>query len=256
MIPELAAAIDAGEPVVLATVVRTSRSVPRRSGSKMLVFADGHTEGTIGGGEMEHRVTVEAEAALADGKPRLIEYQLVDPTEGDPGVCGGEAEIYLEPFMPQPTLLIIGAGHVGQAVLNLASLLDFRTVIWDDRAELVDDLDPTGASTTHLASSEPLAKLLDTLDLTQESAVVMVTRNVTLDVDILPKLLATPARYIGVMGSARRWQTTRKLLVEAGTASADLDRVRSPIGVEIAAETPAEIAVSIMAEVIAERRGA
>lgn len=222
----------------------------------MLVFGDGRTQGTVGGGEMEHRVTIEAAEALIDGQPRLIEYRLVDPAEGDPGVCGGEAEIYLEPFMPQPTLLIIGAGHVGQAVIDIAALLDFRTVIWDDRSELIEGLDGSAGASPDLAASGPLPTLIDDLALSPDSAVVMVTRNVGLDVEILPHLLATEARYIGLMGSDRRWQTTRKLLDEAGTSAADLDRVRSPIGVEIQAETPAEIAVSIMAEIIAQRRGA
>lgn len=251
LIVELAAAVAAGEPVVLATVIRTDRSVPRRAGSKMLIRADGMTLGTIGGGEMEHRVVLAAAEVLTAGRPRIVEYRLVDPSDGDPGVCGGVAEIYLEPYMPQPTLLVVGAGHVGRAVVDQAALLDFSIVVWDDRPELIADLDP---DTPTLAASGPLPDLLAEHPLTADDAVVIVTRNVALDVELLPPLLATPARYVGLMGSNRRWATTRAKLEEIGVGAADLDRVQTPIGVEINAETPAEIAVSILAAVIAERR--
>ncbi len=250
MIPELAAAIARGETVALATVVRTRDSVPRRPGSKMLVFADGRTLGTIGGGEMEHRVTVEAAAALVDGRPRLITYNLIDPADGDAGVCGGEAEIYLEPYMPTPNLFVIGAGHVGRAVSDLAQWIGFRTIVWDDRADVLD-----GADHVDVALTGPIADALATHPVTADDAIVMVTRNVKLDLEILPALLATPAGYIGLMGSRRRWDTTRAGLSDRGIADSDLGRVHAPIGIEINAETPEEIALSILAEVIGHRRG-
>ena len=126
MIPELATAIDQGRPVVLATVVRTSRSVPRRPGSKMLVFDDQTTLGTVGGGAMEHRVTLEAAEVLAEGSPRLVSYRLLDPTDGDPGICGGDVDIYLEPYLPTPVVHLHGRGPTVQAIADLAARLDFR----------------------------------------------------------------------------------------------------------------------------------
>lgn len=249
MIPELAAAIERREPVVLATVVRTNRSVPRRPGSKMLVFDDGRIEGTVGGGEMEHRVIAEAGEAMAAGKPRMLTFSLVDPSRGDAGVCGGEAEIYLEPYMPTPSLLIIGAGHVGRAVSDLAKWLGFHTMVWDDREELV-----AKAEHADIAVSGPIGDVMAANPVSADAAAVMVTRNVKLDVEILPVLLATPLSYIGLMGSTRRWQTTRAALADAGIADTDLDRIHAPIGIEINAETPEEIAVSILAEVIGHRR--
>lgn len=251
MLDELAAAVGRGEPAVLATVVRTRRSVPRRPGSKMLVFADGRTAGTVGGGELEHRVTLEAVEALAAGRPRLVSYSLVDPAEGDPGVCGGETEIYLEPYMPTPILFVVGAGHVGRAVSELAAWLGLRTVVWDDRAEMAGGVEAEAAA----ALSGPISEALAAWPLTAGDSAVVVTRNVSLDVEILPQLLATPARYIGLMGSDRRWSTTRTALLAAGIEESELARVHAPIGVEIGAETPEEIAVSILAEVIGERRG-
>ena len=250
MIDELAAAIRSGEPVVLATVVRTNRSVPRRPGSKMLVFADGRTVGSVGGGEMEHRVTLAAAEALADGRPRMLNYSLVDPAAGDPGVCGGEADIYLEPYMPKPTLFLVGAGHVGRAVASLADWLGFRIVVWDDRSDMLQEIEP---AETRLDGG--IAEAIEAEPITANTSVVMVTRNVALDVELLPVLLATEARYIGLMGSDRRWQTTSAALAEAGVSADAIARVQTPIGVEIHAETPEEIAVSIMAAVIADQRG-
>jgi len=254
LITELADAIKRGEPVVVATVVQTHNSVPRRPGSKMLVFGDGHTVDTIGGGELEHRVKTAAADALTDGVPRFLSYSLVDPGAGDPGLCGGEADIFLEPYMPTATLYVIGAGHVGKAVGELGRWLGFRTVVWDDRADLIDQVEQNDA--VDIAVSGPIGDALAGQPVTANDSIVMVTRNVALDVEILPHLLATKAGYIGLMGSNRRWDTTRSQLLDAGVAESDLDRIHTPIGIEIRAETPEEIAVSILAEVIGGRRGA
>lgn len=249
LLRELLDAVDARESVVVATVVGSTHSVPRRSGSKMLIYANSRTSGTIGGGEMEARVVSEALQALAARRPRRITYSLVDPATGDPGVCGGQVELYLEPHMPQSTIYVIGVGHVGQAVIELADWLGYRVVAWDDRAELLDAAESADAVLTGPITDALVAEPID-----EHTRVIMVTRNVALDVELLPALLATPASYIGLMGSERRWGTTRALLVDAGVSESDLLRVQSPIGMEIAAETPAEIAVSILAQVIEHER--
>jgi xanthine dehydrogenase accessory factor len=249
IVAELAAAVDRGEPVALATVVRTDRSVPRHAGSKMLVYADGRTSGTIGGGEMEARVRDSAADALADGRPRYLTYELVDPASGDPGVCGGEVDLFVEPHMPTATVFIVGAGHVGTAVSELASWMGYRTVVWDDRPEVLDGVDDS-----HEALGASIESAIAAAAVDPRTSIVMVTRNVALDLEILPPLLATDASYIGVMGSRRRWATTREQLAATGITDERLDRVHSPIGVEIHAETPEEIAVSIVAEVIEHGR--
>lgn len=253
LLRELVGAVEQRRAVVLCTVVDTSRSVPRHAGSKMLVYADGATSGTVGGGEMEARVVAEALRCLDEARPRRLTYALVDPATGDPGVCGGEVELYLEPHMPQSTLYLIGAGHVGRAVAELAGWLGYRVVVWDDRTEVLDELDPVAG--VEAVVSGPIEEALETRPIDAHTRVVMVTRNVELDAALLPVLLATPAAYIGLMGSQRRWATTSEKLRAAGVAETDLARVQSPIGVEIHAETPAEIAVSIMAAVIAHERG-
>ena len=246
-------ALDAGAAVVVATIIATTRSVPRRPGSKMIVRADGSSLGSIGGGEMEARVVREAGAALVDGKPRRLHYDLVNPADGDPGVCGGTVELYLEPYMPAPTLYVIGCGHVGRAVVHLAHWLGFRVVATDDRPDLANaEALPNAAAVV----CGPITDALAAHPIDARTSVVLVTRNVGLDLEILPAILATPAAYVGVMGSARRWGTTADALRARGVTDAALARVSTPIGVEIGAETPEEIAVSILAEVVAHRRGA
>ncbi|MDJ0767276.1 MAG: XdhC/CoxI family protein [Ilumatobacter sp.] len=246
---ELAAAIGAGEPVVLATVVRTNRSVPRHAGAKMLIYQDGRTNGTVGGGEMEARVRAEALASLGDGRPRYLTFPLVDPASGDPGVCGGEVELYVEPQMPPATLFVIGAGHVGKAVVELADWMGYRTAVWDDRPDVLGEIDRADT-----ALGGTIDDAIATVGVDARTSIVLVTRNVALDLELLPELLATPADYIGVMGSRRRWATTREALLDAGVSAEALGRVTSPIGIDIAAETPEEIAVSIMAEVVERSR--
>jgi len=237
--------VAAGRRAALATVVRTDRSTPRRHGASMVVLADGTRRGTVGGGEMEARVVEAATQSLADGQPRLITYRLVDPASGDPGVCGGEMDVYVEPYMREPTLLIIGAGHVGRAVCELAQWSGWRPVLWDDRPEQLDTfIEPIQTF------SNDIEDMLAETSVDAGTAIVVVTRNVELDRAILPPLLRSDAGYIGLMGSSRRWSTTRELLIDDGLDVDVLDRVRTPIGVEIGAETPEEIAISIMAEVV------
>ncbi|RMG95254.1 MAG: xanthine dehydrogenase [Chloroflexi bacterium] len=248
----LMAAQSSRQAVVLATVVQAKGSVPRRAGAKMLVYEDGRTLGTIGGGEMENRVIQAARETLQTGSPRLISYALVDPQRGDPGVCGGQLEIYLEPFTTPMTVYVIGCGHIGRAVASLAHWLGYRVVVTDDRTELVT---PEHIPHADVYLPGNIEEALSAEPITSNTYVVVVTRNIKVDRQVLPKLVNTPAPYIGVMGSKRRWETTRRLLLEDGLAEADLTRFHSPIGLELHAETPEEIALSILAEIVRQRRG-
>jgi xanthine dehydrogenase accessory factor len=248
-VAELEAHNEAG---ALCTIVSSQGSTPRHTASKMLVYADGTFIGTIGGGEMEGRVIKEALAALQDGRPRLLEYSMTDPARGDPGVCGGQLEIYVEPLIPKPAIVVIGSGHVGKAVVHLAHWLGFYVVVNDDRPEFCTPEAVPGADEYYPL---PMAELPQKMKITPWTYLILTTRGVDIDVKGLPVLLDTPAAYIGVIGSRRRWTTTRKKLLEYGIPAEKLDRVRSPIGLELNAETPEEIAVSIMAEIIMLRQG-
>ncbi len=243
---------NANQPGALCTIIQSRGSTPRRSSSKMLVYPDGSILGTIGGGEMENRVIAEALQAIGDGQPRVLTYSMTDPQRGDPGVCGGQLEIYVEPIQPKPVLVVIGAGHVGKAVAHLAKWLGFRVVINDDRPEFCS---PEAVPDGDEFFPVPMADLSQHLEITPWSYLVLTTRGVDVDVPGLPSLLNSPAAYIGVIGSRRRWETTRRQLLEVGMVPAQFDKVRSPIGLELNAETPEEIAVSILAEIIMLRRG-
>lgn len=248
---ELQGAIERNTPVVLATVIDTRRSVPRHAGSKMLVYADGRTSGTIGGGEMEARVIEEAKTALGDGRPRLVSYDLVDPGRGDPGVCGGEVSLYLEAYMPAPTVFVIGCGHIGRAVVELAHWMGFDVVAYDDRPELAD---PELLPDADRVLNGPFADVVMAAGIDENTHLVLVSRNTQVDLEVLPLVLDGPARSIGVMGSVRRWQRTRDALRARGLPAEVLDRVRAPIGLDLNAETPEEIALSILAEIVLQRR--
>jgi xanthine dehydrogenase accessory factor len=245
-------AMERGEAIALCTVVNSKGSTPRRVGSKMLVYEDGRIEGSVGGGEMESRVISIAREVFVSGEPQKHTYNLTDPVRGDPGVCGGTMEIFVEPIYPESTIVVVGGGHVGKAVVHLAKWLGFRVVLTDDREAFCSPEMVPGAD-AYL--SGPLSKLPEMMNVNPYSYLVLTTRNVMVDVEGLPAIFETPAPFIGVIGSRRRWATTREKLAAVGIPEEQLERVVSPMGLELNAETPEEIAVSIMAEIVMLMRG-
>lgn len=231
----------------LCTVVKSEGSTPRHVGSKMLVYPDGTFIGTVGGGELESRVIKAALDAIKSGMAEMLSYTMADPSRGDPGVCGGQVEVFVEPILPGSTLVVIGAGHVGKAVVHLAKWLGFHVAVCDDRAEFCNPQATPGADEYHAVS---MAKLAETLTITDRTYLVVTSRGSAVDAEGLPTLLHSQAAYIGVIGSKRRWATTVKALKDKGVAEELIGKVHSPMGLELQAETPEEIAVSIMAEVL------
>jgi xanthine dehydrogenase accessory factor len=238
------------ETAALCTIVSSQGSTPRHTTSKMLVYPDGNILGTVGGGEVENRVRLEAQQAIVEGRPRLLSYNMADPARGDPGVCGGQLEIFVEPILPKPVLLLVGAGHVGKAVVHLAKWLGFYVIVSDDRTEFCTPEAVPGADEYQAVSMSALPELVKIRPWTY---IVLTTRGMNVDLEGLPTLLGKPYAYLGIIGSQRRWALTRKALAEAGVAKEVLQAVHSPIGLEIEAETPEEIAVSILAEIIVLR---
>jgi xanthine dehydrogenase accessory factor len=235
------------KPGVLCTVILSKGSTPRGTGSKMIVFLDGTIVGTVGGGEIEGRVIKTALEALRDGKPKKMSYDLVDPDKGDPGICGGSVEVFVEPIFPRPQLVIVGGGHVGQAVAHLGKWLGFHVVITDDREEysrpdVIPDADDW--------ISCPMEELPERIDFSPGSVIILATRSMTIDVQGIPELIKVPSAYIGLISSRRRWKLTADELRQAGVADEDIQRIHAPIGLDIGAETPEEIALSILGEVI------
>ncbi len=253
IIQALAVAQSSGESVALATVVQTQGSMPRHAGSKMLIYADSRTVGTVGGGAMEAEVIQTALATLADGLPRLESYTLNSLRDGDAGICGGTAQIFIEPILTPPQLLIVGAGHVGIALGELGKWAGFYVILCDDRAEFCNPTQAPGMDAYVICKPN---EIRDHIRIDKRTFVAALTRGLPVDVDLIPALVATDAAYIGLIGSKRRWAITAKTLVsDYGISATTLERIHAPIGLELEAETPKEIAVSILAEIIMVQRG-
>ena len=235
------------ESAALCTVVKSEGSTPRHVGSKMLVYPNRSFIGTVGGGELESRVIKAAIESIQNGKVQNLSYTMADPSRGDPGVCGGTVEVLVEPILPPAMIVVIGGGHVGKAVVHLAKWLGFRVAVSDDREEFSNPESVPGADAYYPV---PMGKLTEHLNVTRQTYLVITSRGSPIDAAGLPSLLESDAAYIGVIGSKRRWLTTVKALKEQGISEEKIDRVHSPIGIELNAETPEEIAVSIMAEIL------
>jgi xanthine dehydrogenase accessory factor len=238
---------DSGEGGVLCTIIKSSGSTPRHQGSKILVYPDGKFVGSVGGGEIESRIITEALQAYESGKSKILNYSLVKPQEGDPGICGGQVEVYVEPILPKPKLIIIGAGHVGKALAHLGRWLDYNVLLSDDRPEFCN---PETVPEANGYYPIAMAAIPDQIKINPQTYFVLTTRGSKIDVDGLEPLLETEASYIGIIGSKRRWALTRKTLIERGVPEEKLNRVHSPIGLDLNAETPEQIAVSIVAEIM------
>ena len=235
------------ESAALCTVVKSEGSTPRHVGSKMLVYADGQFLGTVGGGELENRVIKAAIESLKSGSAQNLDYTMADPSRGDPGVCGGTVEVFVEPILPPAMIVVVGAGHVGKAVVHLAKWLGFRVAVSDDRAEFCNPEATPGADAYYPVE---MGKLAEQLNINKRTYIVITSRGSSVDALGLPNLLETNPAYIGVIGSRRRWLTTVKALKAKGVSEEKIAQVHSPMGLELNAETPEEIAVSIMAEIL------
>ena len=247
----IAESVQSGQSAALATVVRVRGSTPREVGAKMVVYADGRTVGTVGGGKMEALVIEQAVAALAAGESRMVEYTLQDADAGDPGVCGGTAEVFIDVAAPRPTLLIAGAGHVAMPVAQVGDLCGFRVVVVDDRPDM--------ASAERFPQADQrivgdIAQTLAELAIHDQTYIVIVTRGHAHDEAALRAVIGSGAAYIGMIGSRHKVRATLDRLRTDGMDAALLEQVYSPIGLDIGSQTPAEIAVSILAQVIQQRR--
>ncbi|MBN1179152.1 MAG: XdhC family protein [Anaerolineae bacterium] len=243
-------ALRTGQPAAVATVVEADGSTPRDVGAKMLIRADGQTVGTVGGGDVEQRVTAAARVAIAEGRGREVAIQ--PPASPTADVCGAGMRVLIEVLPARPTLLVVGAGHVGQAVAEMGAALGYRIVVVDDRPEL---LAPARFPAAAERRAGDLAEQVGALAPDEHTYVVIVTPHHTRDEHVLAVLAERPVPYVGLMGSQRRTANTFRRAQEAGIPAAFLERIHTPVGLDIGAETPREIAVSILAQVIATQRG-
>jgi xanthine dehydrogenase accessory factor len=220
----------------------------------MLVFADGRTIGTIGGGCYENDAFWKAREALATGRSALLHYELNDDFAQENGlVCGGQMDVHIDPLEPTPRLFVIGAGHVGWHLGRIAAGAGFRVQIVDDREKFANQERFPDAEAVIV---EPIPEWLHRTEIPSSAYVVVVTRGHTHDLDAMRALAARDLRYLGLIGSRAKVSRIFACLLEEGMPSECLTRVHAPIGLDIGAVSPAEIAISIMAELVAIRRGA
>jgi xanthine dehydrogenase accessory factor len=249
----LAEALERGEEVALVTIVAATGSTPQRVGAKMLVYPDGRTVGTIGGGCYENDAFWKAREAISQRRPVNVKYELNDDFAQETGlVCGGQMEVFIEPVEASPDVYVFGAGHVGYCVARLAHESGFRVHVIDDREKFAsaerfgEGIDVVVENIPHWLASHQLPPT---------SYAVIVTRGHTHDLDALRALSAAPLRYLGLIGSKAKIRRIFDALLEEGAPQQSLEAVHAPIGLDIGAITPQEIAVSIVAELIAAKHG-
>ena len=249
----LTEALERGDEAALVTIVSAQGSTPQRVGAKMLVFADGRTVGTIGGGCYENDAFWKAKEALQSRKPLLVKYDLTDDFAQESGlICGGNMQVYIEPLESTPHLYVIGAGHVGFHLAKLAHTIGFKIHVLDDREKFASaDRFPEAAEVTVDSIPDWLHKAV----IPSNAYVVVVTRGHKHDLDALRSLAARDLRYLGLIGSKAKVKRIYDALLAEGMPLECLQSVHAPVGLDIGAVSPEEIAVSILAELIAVRRG-
>ncbi|HTM25734.1 MAG TPA: XdhC/CoxI family protein [Vicinamibacterales bacterium] len=253
VLPAAAAALERGESAALVTIVRSSGSTPQRTGAKMLVYADGRTVGTIGGGCYEHDALGKAREAIANGRPALVKYDLNDDFVQESGlICGGQMEVYIDPIAPAPALYVIGAGHVGWHLARAAADAGFKIHVIDDREKFANAERFPSAETVDV---DDIGGWLHRAELPASAYVVVVTRGHTHDFEAVRALAARDLRYLGLIGSRAKVARIFDALEAEGMPAECLERLHAPIGLDLGAITPAEIAISILAELIAVRHG-
>ncbi len=249
----VADALERGEPAALVTIVSTTGSTPQRVGAKMLVFGDGRMVGTIGGGCYENDAFGKAREAILHRRPQLVHYELSDDFAQETGlICGGQMDVYIEPIEPSPELFVVGAGHVGFHLANLAHEVGFRVHVVDDREKFANrERFPNAAEVI----AEDIPAWIARAALPAHAYVVIVTRGHTNDLEALRALAPRDLRYLGLIGSRAKVARIYDELLASAMPADMLRQVHAPIGLDIGAVTPQEIAVSILAELIAVKHG-
>ena len=242
---EIQAALQHGERVVVATVVKTIGAAPCGVGSKMLIHADGSTSGSFAGPHADSQVVREAGQALQQSGSHLAHVH-IEPDESV-GSCGGTLEVFLEVLHTEPRLIIAGAGYVAQALARLATALDFRIIVVDDRRDLAD---PQVFGDKIQLTFGDIPQTIRDLEPDESSWIVIVTRGHHLDKDALRAAVESRANYVGMIGSLGKIRNIFRDLQKEGISRERLAQVHAPIGLDLGAETPDEIALSIAAEMV------
>ena len=243
-----------GQKCALATIVDVRGSIPSFETAKLLVREDGSIVGTVGGGCVEAQVWNAAREVMQTGEPKRLSFELNQDAAYDSGlICGGELEVYVEPVLPQPRAILFGAGHISKCLAAAADLAGFSVAVVDDRESFANRERFPQAGEVFAAEYE---EIFPKLGVTETSYLIIVTRGHRDDMCILRWAVGTPASYIAMIGSRRKVIAVVKELEKEGIPRTAFERIHAPMGLEIGAVTPEEIAISVVAEMIAVRRGA
>jgi xanthine dehydrogenase accessory factor len=241
-----------GQKCALATIVQVRGSIPSYESAKLLVRDDGSMMGTIGGGCVEAEVWNAAREVIETEKPRHLTFSLGQDAAYDNGlICGGQLNIFVEPVIPQPRAFIFGGGHVSKSISKVATLAGFATVIIDDREAFANRERFPEADETY---AEEYESVFPKLTVTSSSYLIIVTRGHRDDMRVLRWAVSTPAKYIAMIGSKRKTISVIHELEKEGFSREAFEKIFAPMGLEIGAESPEEIAISVVAEMIAVRR--
>jgi len=240
-----------GKGAVLATVISVKGSAPRKEGAKMLIKGDGAVLGSIGGGSTEARVCQEAKRIMDTGKPEILHFDLTGETAKEGMICGGVMDLFVEPILPPPTLYIFGGGHISIPLTKMAKMVGYNIVIIDERPDFAS---PERFPEADKVFAQNFAEVFPKLKVNKLSSVVIVTQSHFSDEVVLEWAVKTDARYIGMVASKKKKEAIFSRLTAKGIPEDLLQKVHAPIGLlNMGAETPEEIAVSILAELIKTR---
>lgn len=252
VVKEQVKAYEKGIAHAVVTIVHSDGSTPRTNG-KMIVYSNGATKGTIGGGNVECMATADALQCIREGSNRLRTYDMTS-AESETGMeCGGTLSVMIEAFTIRPVLVMCGAGHVGEAVLHLASFAGFDTVLVDNREE--EDISDKIALADRFIKVSDYTKDLAQADIPDNAHYVIATQGHKYDMEALAAVLQKNYAYAGMIGSSKKIDAVFEKLLAEGFDQAKLDEVYTPIGLDIGGETPEEIAVSILAEILMVKNG-
>jgi len=246
---EIIKAKSSSQPFVLATVVESLGSSPREAGAKMIIKSDGSTVGSIGGGAVEKTVMEEAKKLMGSAEPKLFQYNL----SKDLGMqCGGKMSIFLEPFLTAAKLYIFGAGHIGTALTTLGDMLGFAVTVVDNRPEYANQ---QRLPLAQRVLADEYSNALNELTFDENTYIVIVTHGHAHDEEILRYCARQKFKYLGMIGSRNKVKKALDFLRQDGIPEDVIDNIHAPIGIDIGADTPAEIAVAIAAELVAVKTG-
>lgn len=240
ILERLTGEINRGNSGALVTITETSGSVPRRAGAVMAVFANDF-QGTIGGGKIEFEVINIARRALETGKSQEFSYKLL-PEESLGMSCGGSVKGFIKIFKPKPKLLIAGGGHIGSAINYISKILNFDVTLVDDREELKDEYENIIVGN--------YGEILKDYPVDSSTYCVIVTKGHRTDDEVLRALVGRGARYIGLIGSRKKSKGIIDGLLQDGFSREEVEKIYTPVGINISDGTPEEIALEILSEIL------